>query len=151
MNNEKKKGRFNIIDLIVIILVVLAVAFIGYKLLPKNSSNDDLQTVRITYYMEKCADFVPAHTQIGDTLCISDTKLQLGVVTDIRVEDYQPNLESANDENYCSIYITGEVPAKMTEHGPVVGNTLFGIGHTMVIYAGIGKYYVAVYDAQIVQ
>lgn len=151
MNNEKKKGRFNIIDLIVIILLVLAVVFIAYKLLPKNSDNVETQKVRITYYMEKCADFVPAHTQIGDTLYVSDTNLQLGVVTDIRVEDYQPNIESANDENYCSIYITGEVDAVMSEHGPLVGNTLFGIGHTMVIYAGMGKYYVAVYDAELVQ
>lgn len=151
MNNEKKKGRFNIIDLIVIILLVLAIVFIAYKLLPKNSDNVETQKVRITYYMEKCADFVPAHTQIGDTLYVSDTNLQLGVVTDIRVEDYQPNIESANDENYCSIYITGEVDAVMSEHGPLVGNTLFGIGHTMVIYAGMGKYYVAVYDAELVQ
>ncbi|MBR4057715.1 MAG: DUF4330 family protein [Oscillospiraceae bacterium] len=151
MNNEKKKGRFNIIDLIVIILLVFAVVFIAYKLLPKNSDNVETQKVRITYYMEKCADFVPAHTQIGDTLYVSDTNLQLGVVTDIRVEDYQPNIESANDENYCSIYITGEVDAVMSEHGPLVGNTLFGIGHTMVIYAGMGKYYVAVYDAELVQ
>ncbi len=151
MNNEKKKGRFNIIDLIVIILLVLAVVFIAYKLLPKNSDNVETQKVRITYYMEKCADFVPAHTQIGDALYVSDTNLQLGVVTDIRVEDYRPNIESANDENYCSIYITGEVDALMSEHGPLVDNALFGIGHTMVIYAGMGKYYVAVYDADLVQ
>lgn len=159
MNNEKKKGKFNGIDLIVIIVIVLAVVFIGIKLLHIGDDETPLQKVQITFFEEECLSFVPEHTKPGDPLLDGGENQYLGVVTDVTVDNAQTynyneisgEMTAGPKENYCSVYITGEVEGTMTGNGVVVGSTLYSVGHTMILHAGTGKYYLVIYDIKPVE
>ena len=156
MNSENKKRKFNILDLIIIVVFVLAVCFVGAKLLHIGEKDTPLQKFRITYYEEECPDFVPEHTHVGDALLDGKENLYLGTVTNIEVDEsrtfhYNESTEEtvvSSREGYCSVMITGEVEGTMTANGVVVGGELYAPGHTMVLYAGMGKYYLVVYEVE---
>lgn len=157
--NEKKKGKFNALDLIIILVVILAIAFVAYKLLHVGDDGTTLQKVRITYFEEECPDFVPEYTHIGDPVLDGTENIDLGTVVDIQVDASRTyNYDEINEvttvgpkEDYCSVYITGEVEGTLTDNGVVVGSTLYSVGHTMILHAGMGKYYLVVYDIQPVE
>lgn len=152
--NEKKKGRFNIIDLIIIIVVLLAIGFVAYRLLHVGGDPTPTQKVRITFFEEECRSFVPEHTHVGDPMMDGGENQYLGVVTDVVVDESQTynydqrtgEMTVGGKENYCSVYITGEVEGTMTGNGVVIGKTLYGVGHTLILHAGMGKYYIVIYD-----
>lgn len=158
MNSENKKRKFNILDLVIIVVLVLALCFVAAKLM-HFGEKEALPKVRITYYEEECADFVPTHTHIGDKLLDGKENIYLGTVTDIVVDEsqtfhYNESTEEtivSSKENYCSVMITGEVEGRMTENGVVVEGELYAPGHTMVLYAGIAKYYLVVYSVEPVE
>lgn len=154
--NEKKKGKFNIIDLIIIVIVILGIAFVAWKLLGVGADKTPLQKVRVTFFEEECLDFVPSYTHPGDPMMDGGENQYLGTVTEVKVDNaltYNYNeisgeMTAGPKENYCSVYITGEVEGTLTGNGVVVGSTLYSVGHTMILHAGTGKYYLVVYDIQ---
>lgn len=156
---DKKKGmifgKFNVIDLVIIILAIVLIAFVGTKLM--GIGQDDTQTtkVRMMFFEEECADFVPPNTKAGDPLFDGGESNYMGVVTDI-VVDEAISFEVTEDgritiggkEGYCSVYITGECEGVLTDNGIVIGNILYGVGHTMILHAGMGKYYLSIYSIE---
>ena len=159
MSNAGKKGKFNVIDLVVILVVVLAVGFVAVKLLHIGEDKTPLQKVQITYFEEECPDFVPQYTHIGDPLFDGTENQYLGVVTEVYVDEaqtyhyneYTKETSAGPKDNYCSVYITGEVDGTMTANGAVVGSTIYAPGHTMILHAGTSKYYLVVYDVKPVE
>lgn len=157
--NEKKKAKFNIIDLVIILIVVLGIAFVAWKLLGVGADPTPREKVRITYFEEECLAFVPEHTEVGDPIMDGTGNVDLGVVTNVQVDEaltYNHNettgeMTAGPKENYCSVYITGEVEGTMTENGVVVGSTLYSVGHTLILHAGTGKYYLVIYDIEPVE
>lgn len=157
--NEKKKGKFNLIDAIIIAVILLAVVFVVCKLLNVGGDAAPLQKVRITYFEEECLDFVPTHTQVGDPILDGGENQALGTVVDVQVDAAQTynyneitgEMTAGPKEGYCSVYITGEVEGTLTSNGVVVGSTLYSVGHTMILHAGTGKYYLVIYDIQPVE
>ncbi len=153
--NKKKLGKLNIIDIIIIVIVLLAVAFVGYKLIGTGSVSSPTQTVYITVYEEECADYVIDKVNIGDTASDATTSMfRLGTVTNV-VSDkavcYEYDTTSSEYKkipkpDYSSVYITIEVQGTLTDNGVVVGSQLYGVGHSMILYAGYGKFYLQVYD-----
>ncbi len=153
---EKKKGRFNIIDLIILILIVLTIGFVAYRLLHVGGDPTPTQKVRITFFEEECRSFVPEHTHPGDQMMDGSLNQYLGVVTDITVDESQTYSfnETTNEmmvgskENYVSVYITGEVEGTVNDYGVVIGDHQYSVGHTLILHAGTGKYYLVIYDIE---
>lgn len=158
MSNESKKkpGRINIIDVIIIAVIVLAVAFIAWKLLRSDSGISSSQTLYLTVYEAEADNYVVDEIQIGDVACdgSNNSMTRIGTVQDVWRSDsdsYEFN-ETTNEyvktskPDHCSVYITIEVQGTMTDNGILVGSQLYGIGHSMVLYAGDAKLYLFVYD-----
>lgn len=157
MSNENKKriGKLNIIDIIIIVVVLLAVCFVGYKLVMTGSVSSPTQTVYLTVYEEECADYVINQVNIGDTASdATENIFYLGKVVDVKTDKAACYEYDADDEefkripkpDYSSVYITLEVEGTLTDNGVVVGSQLYGVGHTMILYAGYGKFFIQVYD-----
>jgi len=156
--DNKKRFKFNIIDVIVLLLLICVVVFFVMKFSDGGILNaaTTVSHVRMTFYMEECDDFVVPYTHVGDPLYDASSKVNLGTVTDIRTGDAVSYVELddgtiavSSKEGYCSVYITGETYGTVSDFGVTVDDTLYGIGHTLVLYAGTGKYYLQVYDIQV--
>lgn len=157
MDNKKRKIKFNIIDIIIIALIICAAVFLVMKFSDGGIINDATSNskARITFFMEECADFVVPNSHIGDPLYDASNKVELGTVTDIQVGESVTYVElddgtvvASPKEGYCSVYITGETLGTFSDYGVTVDGTLYGVGHTLVLYAGVGKYYLQVYSIE---
>ncbi|MCL1827974.1 MAG: DUF4330 domain-containing protein [Oscillospiraceae bacterium] len=158
---EKKKGmlfgKLNIIDAIIIIAVVLLVVFVGMRLLGIGASGVEPTKVRIMFFEEECPDFVPTYTHPGDTLFDGGESIYMGVVTDVIIDDaisfevtHDGIITIGDKEGYCSVYITGEAVGILTDNGIVIGGKLYSVGHTMILHAGFGKYYLSIYSIEVI-
>ena len=154
---EKKKIRFNIIDAIIILAVVLLGAFVLMKLTNIGSGmleTPDTKTYHITFYEKEVPTYVVENTHIGDSAYDDTDAVNLGKVIDIQhtpyisveyVDGKEVGLTSIDNN---TAYITVEVQGSPNEHGVLVDGMLYGVGHTFVFRAGIAKYYLSVFSIE---
>lgn len=154
--DEKGKlfGKLNIIDLVIILVLIAAIAFAGFKFLaPSMTASSSTGTAEVKFYIEEVSDFVADKIDIGDKLMDEGKNVSLGVVTDIEfgpAVSYGTNSEGAwvtsSREGYKSMILTGEVEATKFDHGMIVNASKYYVGHTFVLLAGEAKLYLRVYD-----
>ena len=160
MDQNKKKGmlfgKLNVIDLIIVILVVCVAAFLLWKLLGIGGDTTAPDRVKIVFFEEECPDYVPTYTNPGDPILDGTENTYLGTVTDVKIDasrtySYDEITEETRvgpKDGYCSVYITGEVEGTLTDNGIVVDSTLYSVGHTLILHAGYGKYYLTIYSIE---
>ena len=157
---EKKKGmifgKLNIIDLAIILVIIAAVAFFANRFMTTGTVTTVPDKVQIVFFEEECPEFVPEQTHVGDPVMDGTTNNSLGVVTDVKVDKsftYSINQNTnevtlGSKEGYVSAYITAECEGTLTDNGVVIGGTLYSVGHTIVLHAGYGKYYLVSYSIE---
>lgn len=157
---DKKKGmifgKINIIDLAILLIIIAGVAFFAVKFMTTGTVETVKDTVTITYFEEECPAYVIENTNVGDPVLDGTTNGSLGVVTDVKVDEsvtYNVNNSTGevtlgSKEGYVSAYITTEVEGTLTANGVVIDGTLYSIGHTVVLHAGYGKYYLQIYSVE---
>ena len=161
MENKKKGmlfGKMNIIDLIIIIVVLCALGFLASRFLGVGKSAAvQAKTLRVVFYSEETPDFVPRNTKVGDSVFDVDNRQAIGRVTDIQTADSFSYMAAADGSihrgpkaGYVSVNITMEVSGTPTDYGVVVGSIQYAVGHSIVIYAGMGKYYGRIYSIEAV-
>ena len=158
---EKKKFRINIIDIIILVLIVCVAVFAVMKFSDggKVSAATNTQKIQVVFYQEECADYVIAATKVGDPVYDATFLKDLGVVTGLEVSEpisYEVLKDSSGEpigsvgpivrEGYHSVKIITEVEGTMTDHGFMMGESLYSVGHTLVLHAGQGKYYLKIYS-----
>ena len=86
---ERKKGRFNIIDGIVILVIVVIIAGAVYKFhgLDKTSKNVNMQTVTYQMKIEALRDYVFNNIKVGDTVYDYTSNNAIGTITNIEWDD----------------------------------------------------------------
>ena len=149
-----KKFKLNIIDIAIILVVVAAVAFFGFKFMTTGGASAPADKVEIVFFEEECPDFVPPHTQVGDKVLDGTENNYMGRVTDVvvdksityNVDERTQEVTIGTKEGYCSVYITAQCEGTLSENGVVINGTLYGVGHTLILHAGTGKYYLTIYD-----
>ena len=154
-----KKFKLNIIDIAIILVVIAAVAFFANRFMTTGGVTVEPDKVEIVFFEEECPDFVPEHTQVGDKVLDGTENKFLGTVTDIMVDDsitynideQTQEVSIGTKEGYCSVYITAECEGTLGDNGVVINGTLYGVGHTLILHAGTGKYYLTIYDINPIQ
>ena len=89
MIDEKGRlfGKVNIVDLLIILIVLAAAAFLGYRFLGPNSNVANTEPVRLTLYCEESADYAVEQLTEGAEAWDSENNIILGTLTDWRVGD----------------------------------------------------------------
>lgn len=154
---EKKKFKFNVIDVIIVVLILCVAVFAVLKF-SDGGLNDatSLDKVVIRYYLEECPDYVIDATQVGDPVYDGSSEQSMGTVTAVETGDPVGYVEMEDGtfapivrEGYSSVLITTETEGTWSAHGVVVGGTIYAPGHSLVIYAGQGKYYLKVHSVEL--
>ncbi len=156
MSETTKKRKFNIIDLIVILVIVAAIAFVGFKFLaPGGTEGTSTETFYVTFYGEEVADFVIDEIELGADVYDEGQEKVIGKVHDIEISDgisYATTDEGqsviTSREGYSALKVVAEVEATEFSNGIIVGSMRYGVGHTMTMRAGYAKMYLRVSDIQ---
>ena len=149
--NGKLFGKVNLIDLIIVLVVIAAVAFVGLKVVNRTDPNSNLVPVRISFFSEEAPSFV-ADTLKADTSVLDMTEnVTIGTVESFEIgdpigyfTDTKGQVQSVTREGYNSITLQVLANGELSEHGVTIDGVLYGVGHTLTIYAGQAKIYLRV-------
>jgi len=154
MLDEKGRlfGKINIVDLLIIVVILAAIAFIGIKFVMPHENTEAGQKMEMVVYVEQSKRFVAEQVVKGSTVHDNTDEVDLGICTDIKVEPYYEAIEATDEKNpvlaevedECIVELTLEVEGSYGTYGATVNGYLFGIGHTMVVSVGPCKFYGAV-------
>ncbi len=152
--NGKVFGKINIIDLLVLLILVVAIAVVGVKFITPGDT--ELQTLEMEFYTEEVNDWVAEKINPGDVLYDGTYDLKLGtVVKAVQDEPMTWGLTQegqyvlAPRDGYCSLTVIGEVQGVKTANGAEIDGNMYGVGHSMVLYAGDAKMYLRVSDIRV--
>ena len=151
---EKKtvKKRFTLLDAVIILVVIAALAFVAYKMMPTGSTAA-YEDVTLSFYAPDVPDYVAEQLYVGAPVVDADRNVYLGKVVDIQIEDSV--FWSANDEgiqtvspmdDYRAVSITTRVSGEASAYGIRLSSVEYSVGHTLAIRAGFAKISCAVSD-----
>jgi len=153
--NGKLFGKINIIDFIVILVLVAAVAVFGGKmLLGRNQSAENAQqTFTMEFYADEVPDYVPEHVIAGEPIYDAEEDVLMGEVVSCEVlpsKSYNHNDEGkvvvSEKEGFASVKIVGKMQGQLTDLGAVIGGETYGVGHTFTVRMGKAKMYLKISD-----
>ena len=148
--SKKILGKFNWVDILIIVAVVAAIGIVGYKFLkPSNvATGPNTQKIELSFYVEDTPDYVPVLINVGDKVFDEAKNCGLGTVTSVEIgenvvfyPDQDGNAVATSKKGYSSVKITAEVDGQLFDHGAIVGVTRYTVGHSFTFYAGKAKLY----------
>ncbi len=141
-----EKKRFNIVDAIVLLVIIAAVAFVGFKVIGGGVGAGGSSTYEVKFLCEEVPDFAANVIEIGDKVLDEQKETNLGIVKDVKISDartYATTAEGGVTVNpkpyYNCVEITAEVKAEDYDFGMIVGSSKYGVGHSITIRVGKAK------------
>ena len=150
--NGKIGGKVSIIDLLILIILLEAIAFVGYRFLTKDRSGVvSTQQAYMSFTGTEVSDYVADDLKIGDRVLDDAENNVLGYVTDIQTgQGYHYDLDKNGEtkalfpEDSVSVTVTSLATGTLDGNGILIGGTRYGIGHTFVVFVGNCKMYLRI-------
>ena len=163
MSEKTKKVKFNVIDFLVVILIVAAVAVVGVsKIIGSDSADGDIKTMRITFFAEEVSDSVAGSIEEGASVADSVTKVRFGSCESVALDESISYISSKDDmgaykyistsrPGYSSVTLSCTVTGKYSTIGAVLEDNIYGVGHTLDLLVGNSRFTARVRDIVIVE
>ena len=157
---NKKKLRFNIVDVIFILVLLAGAAFVALRLfgssLSSTSDNGkEEEEYIITFYVSDSANYIVNHIRTDSPLTDDSLSRDLGTLVDFKTGPAQINSTAADGhqvvsdrEGYSSVYLMSRVKAADNGFGVTVDGLKLQVGHSMVVRSQEVKLWAYVYDIQ---
>lgn len=157
---KQKKLRFNVVDVIFILVLLAGAAFVVMRLSGLMSaaspgSNKEQEEYIITFYVAESADYIVDHLQAGSPMTDDSITLDLGTLVDFETGPARitsaaadGHLVISDKEGYSSVYLMCRVPGADNGFGVTVDGLKLEIGHSMVVRSKEAKLWAYVYDIQ---
>lgn len=151
--NGKIGGKVSIIDLLILIILLAAIAFVGYRFLTKDRSGVvvNSQDVYVSWTGTETPKYVAESIEIGARVLDDTENNVLGYVTDVKTDrgyhfdvDREGETVAIFPEDTVSVTVTSLAHGTLDANGLLVGGTRYAIGHTMVVYVGDCKLYLRI-------
>lgn len=143
MANKKK---FNVVDVLVILVIVAAVAFVGIKFLGGGIGGSGASTYELKFFCEEVPDFAADVIKVGDKVLDEQKESDLGVVTKVELgPSYtytttdEGEIRCLDKPNYKSVSLTTIVEGEDYDFGMIAGSSKYGVGHSITIRVGKAK------------
>ncbi len=151
IKDGKLFGKINLIDLLIVLIILAAIAFVALKIVDKGNDNAQLSQVHISFYADEVPDYVADALENGTSVLDSVENVTIGTVESFEVgapigfeTDTKGVVQSVVREGYNSVSLSALATGELTEHGITIDGVLYGVGHTLTIYAGKAKMYLKV-------
>lgn len=158
MIDEKGRlfGKVNIVDLIIVLIIIAAGAFIGMKLFGPESTVANTENVRITLFCEETPTFVADQLEAGSEAWDSENQVTLGKLVDWTLGDSQSAVTDANGNvveiarsGYNSVKLIVEGTGVVSSRGVTIGGILYANGQSASVYFGDCKLFLDVADIEV--
>jgi len=143
---QEKKVKFNVIDAIVLIVIIAAVAVVGYKVFGSQFTGEDEGTYTMKFLCEEVPEFAASIIEVGDKVVDEQKDVPLGTVEDVVLGD---SITYTTDElgeihveakpYYNSVELTTTLTAGDYDNGIIVDSSKYGVGHSITIRVGKAK------------
>ena len=145
---NQKKAKFNIVDIIVIAVLVLGIAFVGMKMFggeEATTSSDPAtgSTYRVTFYAESVPEAVAATLVEGSKAENASRNVDLGTLVEFSIGEsvcYAANRDGeyvqSSKPGYVSVTLVCELTGSDQSTGLQVGQFMLNVGHSMGVRAG---------------
>ncbi len=152
---NKTKRKFNIIDLIFIIIIVAAIVAVGIKFFGDASTSRSSGQYVITLHSDDVPDPALVPVVVGAKMTDETGDIYLGKVSEVTTGDalvYTTNSDgeicTSPKEGYSSVDIKVTVTATGNDHFITVGGTKYCINHGFTARCGMSKVYLRITDIQ---
>lgn len=147
---SEKKAKFTVIDAVIIIVVIAALAVGVKKLLPSILHPADEEKITFTVMLQREDENFADAISVGDKVTISLTEKDGGVVTDVRSEPAQAIAYNSIEGTYANeivegkedVYVTIEADMSVTDLALKTGGTAVKVGAEVPVrgkgYASMG-------------
>ncbi len=149
--NGKLFGKINLIDFAIVLVLIALVAFVALKVVDKGNEGTSLSQVRISFFGDETPDYVAKVLEEGTSVMDSTEKVTLGTVESFEVgapigyeTDTKGEIQQVIRQGYNSVSINVLGKGEITEHGVTIDGVLYGVGHTLTIYAGKAKLFLKI-------
>ncbi len=156
-SKDAKKWKFNIIDVLVLVVVVLAAVLLFRRV--ATPATEDEEKIPLTYepyvveyYCDNSYKFVTDHLEVGAQIRDDTLRLNMGALLDYKL---QPSVfwemtdagqmvqASRDDQNSVTLYTI--VDAGDNGNGiTTYDNQVLSLGHSIVLRVGVCKFYMTV-------
>ena len=154
-NQTKTKRKFNIIDLIFIVIIIGAIVAVGFKFLGDASTTRSSSQYVITLHSDDVPDPALVPVVKGAKMTDETGDISLGKIDEVIIGDsivYTTNdageICTSAKEGYSSVDIKVTVTATGNEHYITIGGTKYCINHGFTARCGMSKVYLRITDIQ---
>lgn len=158
MIDEKGRlfGKVNIVDLLIVLIIVAAGAFLGYRLLGPKSAVANTADIALSFYCEEAADYAAEQLEAGMEVWDSQNNVVLGKLREWRVGNSKSYVTDANGnvvqlarDGYCSLELVVDCKGVVGAHGVSIGGTSYAVNQAGSVYFGDVKLYLRVRDIEV--
>lgn len=158
------KVKLNIVDVLVIIIIFLSIAGVGYKFSKSKTISpfNKPDKLVIKLYSEEVPEYVVRAVKLNDLVIDFDTSSVFGHVTKVEIgpsaiytSDDKGEIKKSSKPDYASAHITvdgsGFYKNGITESGVSIGNVDYFVGRTITFKVGNSIMYGRIYDLKKVE
>ena len=145
---NQKKAKFNIVDIIVILILVAGIAFVGVRMFggeePAVEANAGAgSTYHVTFHAECVREDVANTLVLGSKSENASRNMDLGTLIDFSIDeaiaygtDSKGNVVQGTKPGYVSVSLTCELTGIDQSTGLQVGQFMLNVGHAMGVRCG---------------
>ena len=147
---SEKKAKFTVIDVIIILIVIAAIAVGAYKILPSITGGSKQEKTEFTILVKEQDQGFADAISVGDNVTISLTEKDGGVVKEVKAEPAVTMAYNSIEgvysneviEGKCDVYITVEADTDVSDLAIKTGGTAIKVGAEVPVrgkgYASMG-------------
>ena len=145
---SQKKAKFNIVDIIVILILIAGIAFVGVKMFGGEepaavSDPAEGAPYLVTFHADCVAEEIANTLTIGSAAENASRNMDLGTLVDVVLDesvvyvyDSQGNSVATTKPGHVSVTMVCRVNGFQTPTGLQVGQFMLNVGHSMGVCAG---------------
>ena len=145
---SQKKVKFNIVDIIVILVMIAGIAFVGVKMFggqePAASADPASGApYLVTFHADCVPEEVAATLSVGSKSENASRNMDLGTLIDFSIDeaiaygtDSKGNVVQGTKPGYVSVTLTCELTGIDQSTGLQVGQFMLNVGHAMGVRCG---------------
>ena len=145
---NQKKAKFNIVDIIVILILVAGIAFVGVRMFggeaPAVEANAGAgSTYHVPFHAECVREDVANTLVLGSKSENASRNMDLGTLIDFSIDeaiaygtDSKGNVVQGTKPGYVSVTLTCELTGIDQSTGLQVGQFMLNVGHAMGVRCG---------------
>lgn len=155
---NQKKAKFNIVDIIVILVLIAGIAFVGVRMFggedPAVTSDPTVgNTYHVTFYAESVPEAVANTLVVGSKSENASRNMDLGTLIDFTIgesvnyaADSKGNWIQTSKPGYVSVTLVCELTGIDQSTGLQVGQFMLNVGHGMGVRCGFTEIYTTVWN-----